>query len=1316
MSKNTCLPSSLHGPLEHTLFLGCSVEGFSTTVAWGEESSSCTVKLTQDLCAVPPGGNPKVYYDSSLTRRTTMLADPGPYIYGTDGFPAFPPVNAPVYFRCGEFEFSGLIQSIVREGSIGGNPRFTVELTSPSRILKGAQIIIDKYAGSVYNIHNLFNVFGFMDSFGTPCPETPIAGSDAVFGTPAGGYGGANVNTNGMQASQIITGLALLSSAFPRFQNVFSPYGRLVFKGSRVGGYGVMRYDRTDVDILPDFGNPGYPVNENYHDGYLSEYYIDLSALPIPPSYWRVEGTTVGVMELIEGICSDAGCDYFIELIPIKSGSSSIHKIIKVRTVARNAQPRLGRIAEFIGDTEGVESNSIGVEARQEVTESFLVGGFRQIIFQANQAFNEDEDLSDDVIVPYWGKDNDGNAIETIVDDDGRWEFTADCTDLNFTLETPLGANSITLTEGELQAAQNGFTSWMSYIGTIGTPSYEAIQDAFGEVRAVGDISHLLKLQANIARMHPKDFLSINNKSGKFVDDNDIKDLEKIFSFVNTFATDFYGIQFMVRIPYTCKKTDAESGVILTSEMPSPEGGYTRDEEILGLPHPTYLTDFFGEENGLTHCFVRFASASDLDIEHLSVNEYGIYDNNLYVRAEIGEELVFLNDTPRVVISLPQAVQNKISDDEHDALVTANAKLIAYLEGLMKGNEDQAKTVMGKAGGSTMYLGFSLRSATPDGAAVPLKSNIHTYGPWYVDGPPGVTQVKEDGGLVPWNYGGEDVMTLAGASMVNEDVTYMQCGERGSISIPGYPTIPLGAELGATFGAGGLHLIENRSVITNGFTGEHHTDGEQNYTYYSSNIENWEGLYGPNITSIDVQVDAGGMHTRYVMRTYTPAPGRFSRENAQRMAQFGKQRLATQKALRQRQFKSTSVQSRFGRKDKRENHKRASQIGEGSTPHDVLVGYVNDWKDGQRRVTVVTERLEDLAGEIANNYNDKSIMSWDGLIRPVAGPAGSPSLPKYLAGSSGDCKQWGSIPPFSAGGQAYYSGLSNGYSLYPFSTPGFGAGTFDGQPDIGHDIEVIGVGTTVPNSSLVSPIQGYEETIGRHYDTAQRFFALRGPLVIQGWGRDLDGKPIPNESDTEVGASGGTFTNSNLTDNYLDNWLLKPHTWPVGGLDLRWDRTRSVWTIPSYDIVFLEGNAAGYSYTADNGRTLYNAEGGSFSPNNITAPFDITSGANQPTGSYSDLAIAHYHPYKGLTKIYGSQRATMYLGTLQSSITSSSTYATVGSLSPCNGIEPYTGINDLRAVNLFGWESPAGSAALVTWRGGDNPDWVLIQVECSGTG
>ncbi len=88
-----------------------------------------------------------------------------------------------------------------------------------------------------------------------------------------------------------------------------------------------------------------------------------------------------------------------------------------------------------------------------------------------------------------------------------------------------------------------------------------------------------------------------------------------------------------------------------------------------------------------------------------------------------------------------------------------------------------------------------------------------------------------------------------------------------------------------------------------------------------------------------------------------------------------------------------------------------------------------------------------------------------------------------------------------------------------------------------------------------------EET--RQDQTNFRFSALRGPLVLQAWGYDINGKPIPNSVDTIENAQTGRFKKNGLTDEFMKDWVQNPRTWPVGPVDLRWDRERGVWVAPN---------------------------------------------------------------------------------------------------------------------------------------------------------
>src|SRR6185369_15748985 len=89
-------------------------------------------------------------------------------------------------------------------------------------------------------------------------------------------------------------------------------------------------------------------------------------------------------------------------------------------------------------------------------------------------------------------------------------------------------------------------------------------------------------------------------------------------------------------------------------------------------------------------------------------------------------------------------------------------------------------------------------------------------------------------------------------------------------------------------------------------------------------------------------------------------------------------------------------------------------------------------------------------------------------------------------------------------------------------------------------------------------------------------------------------------------AGHGSFTNTNLSDSFPDNWLKKPYTWPVAPVDLRFDRKRGVWTVPpSFRLVTaqLTSTLAAFGSapaTITDGETIYDELGDAVVDKHIT--------------------------------------------------------------------------------------------------------------------
>ena len=1247
MAVQQCGPSSIYGPIDQTLFLGISVLSFSASVGLNEQISQCTVKLAEDVCTSVAG---KIYWDSDLIQQTTYDIDDG--FYGEtrwerlDGTQysgqqaedsdvsvrdAIELNGLPVYFRIGDFEYSGLIQNWYKDGT---DKTYTVILIDPRQLLDGSKLIIGDYGGSVGDTYNLFNVYGYMEAFGSYCPQlyyngTAYVGGDngvdgATFGASSGGFGGADVNHNGMQFSKIMTALNMMCNASPKSTDQWSPYGRIIFAGVNGGGAGLLGWDLYSIS-----------------DGHLSEYLLDLSELPTPPTYWRLNSNDVSILEFISQLCEDAGRDYYIELIPVRGVSSAvalsgIAKIIKIRTISRVTQPNLTAIQTFVDNAIGVSESSFGRELRNDTLNAFVVGGPKQVTYQAYQHLDPELDnilsltpyietgvLSqlgttiaygeaeiDDLILPYFGTYSNGDVIMPVRDNNNQWVFEAPIDDLNNELailditnpeETP--NNRLTITEMELQAALVSQDSLLTVMQTLNTDLYKAIKQnttVIEDLDAIWDTSYIFDAVNEGAQLAARDI--INPRPGQAIvhystEGQASEDLRRIGNWLNIYASEYYGRRYQVRVPHTAIDVDSESSQCLSSEQPS-DGSWTDYSNVIGLDNPGAVLNFFRLPDNRIGNFARFYNASGvsagngasvtardvgfcgtfIDTSSFDKNDYGIWDNKLYIKCNVEDEFVYFDKSshasPRVVIEFPNTIKRVDVGGQHSEYTRLIFNLIGIAanneEELAKGQDALSKSVSG-VGGTTVEAELARSCDMPEAVAVGIKSNTLTYGPWVSGGKPGKVRVEVDEGLVPWEYGSTTTLALAGQSKADEGLTNMQVGEIGKLTVPGYPLVSLGAELNST-----PSLVESRSLDNDSINETHAVTGPVVVLYNFLNTTASVGDNGPNVTDLTVEMSANGIQTSYAMSTYTPRSGRFAKGNAQRLKDMGRLRISQERRLRH------AMLNRVGKAAYRQTKISNRNINPSinlvaHTPSEVLIGSVvpimtcGDHANLRRSLITVTPMAE-VPNEF-QDYEHKAFMSLDGLIRPIS-MDGEGGLPQYATpiDASQKTTSVGSHPPIRKSGT-----LENLYNLVididylnPFSNPtGVGitltnrTGIGDRANDYtGHDIDIVGRGTTVPDFGMIMPVAGFDGLGGADYTEDYRMLGLRGPMLLQSWGYDLNGKPIPNYADNEVDASGGIFANTNLHDKFMDQWLKKSHTWPVAPVDLRFDRARGVWVSP----------------------------------------------------------------------------------------------------------------------------------------------------------
>jgi len=106
------------------------------------------------------------------------------------------------------------------------------------------------------------------------------------------------------------------------------------------------------------------------------------------------------------------------------------------------------------------------------------------------------------------------------------------------------------------------------------------------------------------------------------------------------------------------------------------------------------------------------------------------------------------------------------------------------------------------------------------------------------------------------------------------------------------------------------------------------------------------------------------------------------------------------------------------------------------------------------------------------------------------------------------------------------------------------------------NIAIVHRGSGIEHIQDLSPLKTTSEK-----DRAEdpRSIALRGPVMIAGWGFDTAGFPVPNaflDADETI-----PYLDRTATDkaDFIDDHIWRMDKWKVGPLDVKWDRNRKVW-------------------------------------------------------------------------------------------------------------------------------------------------------------
>jgi hypothetical protein len=313
--------------------------------------------------------------------------------------------------------FGGILQTYTQNRGMGGNPQYSVQVIDPREILSNVVLILNNYAGTVYNNKNILNIYGFLEynlPEATIKAKFPTSQYNKSVLTKNVGTTNGNITYSGNDRYNFKAGIPIPPILFNSIPQSFAITGTGF---SRRSSQGIPYYRVRDAVnalmekdgvLLDEYKNAGFGGVINFR-GF--NYVVDLSGLPSLPNLYYLDFDQINLLDLCMEICDITSHDMFVSLLPIidhpaceflakynankiqgvynanqiqdadkkkKLQSEVIAGIIRVDTVNRSIQPQYGAIKQYIDNLAAnqvyVENQDVGYELSNVTTDKFIVG------------------------------------------------------------------------------------------------------------------------------------------------------------------------------------------------------------------------------------------------------------------------------------------------------------------------------------------------------------------------------------------------------------------------------------------------------------------------------------------------------------------------------------------------------------------------------------------------------------------------------------------------------------------------------------------------------------------------------------------------------------------------------------------------------------------------------------------------------------------------------------------------------------------------------------------------------------------------------
>ena len=1114
------LPDVLHANSGASVFSGSNsvVKGFSATLGVGGTESSIDIDVVFDLC-------------SSAGRANVAPGYAVIVVYGG-------------------FSFGGIVDKIEESRSESG-VGYKIRVSDPRKLLSSVGLLLDGYMCPTFNNEtNFINV------------DNILQGNSAGFSGCSGGNTPSIGDCNAYQNGKLIGGGTFILRALQAIQGSTNPI----------------------------YAPSGVACGFNFTP------LINMVSTRAP--YATYDGNSSNLLDFLNAAADAASVDIQVNMY----GGS--RPLIEVETIDRFSP--VGNTASFDNKVAAAEASGIlinsssGSELTYNTSKKLILGDSVHYMTTTNNIlmYLGDNPLTFEPIVTTPDDLNNGSVING--------------SSLSGALQAFGVGIPVTgyITTGEILAASSGYQAWMYYskqhpnsiggrIGPLlfGEPWLTSIGNMQKSYRSyIGDRDARAKGGLIDAAHGVNEAFTMKQANTIFRD--------VVHSWIMSWISKYYGTQFLCELSsQICFKgyikpmgngvVDGSGQGIQLSDEVADAGWADPGLSVLGISQGTAMSALFENNDGRLRCFAAVQAGKfqgvnidgksyPYNLDFTKLGDYVGYGNTIYLPMQTSGRMYAVNGrntAPWVHVTGP-----KLSCLMQPTAYGSGADAFAKYSGSGIDPQDMPE---GNKTEFNMYRNAEAATAI-DAIAIPMKSNQYVYGPYAGKrGDYGKAEIVKQSELNPWTYGNSSEMERIGSLLAKEGLSSQLFTNTGTMNVAIAPEYSLGAvgndlTLGSVvvqMGAQGCQSTYNFSSFTRKFGeyGRAMADSMKRGVSIRRDMSNTiKDIRLKNLSQLTNALKSAGELARQAAllnASSTSPPGDSTSSEAASLSPLVLGGYSEQPNVLNYGCASGCGVSGAddGQTPISQNILTCEQICE-LEPADFASGSVGSGNQADLTPEVGVYKYREAVHQAdAQNFNAYAINSWDLLLSPVSlrGSGNLPPMANYpfTKTNSYRNKPRPIMPPLKSyngnDGNGYLS--IGGFFLNPLLSKAM-IGAWDvrkGGTSSGTSVMFIAHGTDPSKCDMTS--QNSEAQNSSDF----RFNALKGPLMLHGWGYDTEGKPIPNYADDATSCAAGTFKSTGLWDQFLTNWNSNPKTWPMGPIDLRWDRDRGCWVSPPEERIIV---------------------------------------------------------------------------------------------------------------------------------------------------